>query len=891
MTIRNLGHMLAPKSVAFFGASEREGTVGGMVSRNLLAGGFGGDIWFVNPHHDTILGQPVFKDAASLPAAPELAVLATPPPTIPALIGELGALGTRAAVVITAGFGEGGDHVGAKLAQAALDAARPHLLRILGPNGVGLLVPGIGLNASFAPAESRPGRIAFLSQSGAVITSVLDWAAEHGIGFSCIASLGDMIDVDFGDLLDWLAQDRETDAVLLYIEGVTQARKFMSAARALARIKPVVVMKAGRHAEGARAAASHTGAMAGADAVYDAAFRRAGLVRVYDMLEMFAAVETLALAEPPKNDRLAIVSNGGGVGVLATDRLTDLGGRLAELAPETVEALNGVLPSTWSHGNPIDIIGDATGPRYAAAIKAVAADRGVGAILVLNAPTALASSQDAANAVVEAAPKRPPLLTSWLGGTGAEAARQQFTDAGIATYDTPSEAVRAFMYLVDYAQGQQALMETPQAIPANTPPDRAAARAIIEGALKAERTLLTEPEAKSVLAAYGIAVAETRIARDAAEARDLAEAIGYPVAVKILSREITHKSDVGGVALELIDAAAVEAAVAEIETRVRAARPDAHIDGYAVQAMIDRPGAQEVIVGVADDPQFGPVILFGHGGTAAEAIDDKALALPPLNLNLAHALMRRTRVHRLLKGFRDRPPADLDAVAAVLVRLSWLVADFPEIAELDINPLLADPTGAIALDARIVVRAAPDGDPTARFAIRPYPVELEAEVEHRGKKYLLRPIRAEDEPALIAAFAQMTPEDIRMRFFAPVKQMSHALAARLTQIDYDREMAFVLLDPRGEGNQLYGVVRLSADPDFETAEFAITVMSGEGGKGYGYLMMERIIDYARSRGIGLVVGDALGENQRMIALARSLGFTVRPAPEEMSIMRLELKLD
>lgn len=888
MTIRNLDPLFRPRSVALVGASETAGSVGDAVTRNLLGGGFEGDIWLVNPRHAKVHGARAWPDIASLPAVPDLAVVATPSAAVAGIIRDLGEKGCRTVVVITAGF------AAPKARQALLDAAQPHLLRIVGPNCVGLMLPRVGLNASFASVTPPSGKLAIVSQSGAIVTAVADWAADRGIGFSSLISMGDMADVDMGDVLDMLAQDHQTKAVLLYVEAVTHARKFMSAARALSRQKPVIVMKSGRHTEGARAAASHTGAMAGSDATYDAAFRRAGLVRVYSMDEMFEAVQTLALSGPPPRDRLAIVSNGGGFGVLATDALIDFGGRLADLAPETIKGLDAVLPPTWSRANPVDMIGDANGARYAATLEAVAADAGVDAIIALNAPTALASSEDAARATIGAnLPSDVPLLTAWMGGNDARAARRMFTEAGIPTYDSPHDAVRAYMHLVSYRRGQQALRETPPSTSPGEPlPDVAAARRIIDTALMEGRDLLTEPEAKAVLAAYHIPVTAMETVTDAEAAVAAAERLGFPVVLKVLSHQITHKSDVGGVALNLTDRAAVHDAATRMLERIADVAPDATVDGFVVQPMVRRPQAHELIVGASEDPQFGPVLLFGQGGTATEAIADTEIALPPLNVLLARQLMRRTRIWRLLKGFRDRPQADLEAIELTLVRVSRLIADLESVAELDINPLLADETGVIALDARIVVKPAERGERAARLAIRPYPAELERTVEHRGRPYLVRPIRPEDEPELVKAFQTMAPDDIRTRFFAPMKTLPPNMAARLTQIDYDRQMALVLFEAAASGDSAgaLGVARLSADPDFETAEFAITIRSGEHHHGYGSLLLSLLIDYARDRGLVELYGHVLADNHHMIDLARKLDFEVAADPEERGTMRVSLAL-
>ncbi|HLI10123.1 MAG TPA: bifunctional acetate--CoA ligase family protein/GNAT family N-acetyltransferase [Alphaproteobacteria bacterium] len=893
MSIRNFDCLFKPRSIALIGASQRPGSVGAVLARNLFHAGFGGPIMPVNPKHQSIEGVLTYPDIASLPVTPDLAVVSTPAEAVPGIVADLGRRGTKAAVVITAGFGEGEDRVGGALRQAVLDAARPHLLRIVGPNCLGVIVPRIGLNATFAHLPAAPGDLAFVTQSGAMVTSVIDWAAPRGIGFSHLVSLGDMTDVDFGDMLDYLAADGGTRAILLYIEGVTQARKFMSAARIAARAKPVLVVKAGRRAEGAKAATSHTGAMAGADAVYDAAIRRAGMLRVYELDELFDAVETLAMCRPMAGNRLAILTNGGGIGVMATDSAIEQGGYLAALSPATLERLDRVLPRTWSHGNPVDIIGDAPPERYKAALGALLEDSGVDAILALHCPTAIASSTEAAKAVIDAAAaRRINLFTCWVGEEAVAEARRLFTAARVPTYAAPNQAVRAFMNMVYYRRNQDLLMEVPPSAPTEFSPDPGKARAIIATALAAGRGWLGEPEAKDVLAAYGIPTVATRVARTPEGAGLIAKAFGAPCALKILSPDITHKSDVGGVALNLDTPTAVKDAAEAMLNRLAKSHPKARLEGFTVEPMIRREGGHELILGMAEDAQFGPVILFGHGGTAAEVIDDKALALAPLNLKIARELMARTRVYRLLQGYRNQPPAALDAIALTLVKISQLVVDMAEVAELDINPLVADANGVTALDARIRVTPRA-GDGTARLAIRPYPTALESTVElPGGRRFLLRPVRPEDAPAFIDAFQKLSPEDVRMRFFAPMKVLSPGFAARLTQIDYDREMALVLCAPdRPPGStEIFGVVRLAADPDNEKAEFAIIVRSDLKGLGLGTLLMHRIVDYARARGIGTLYGDVLRENEAMLKLCQALGFTLHNVATEADIVEVRLAL-
>jgi acetyltransferase len=871
MSTRNLDKLMAPKSVVAIGASERPGSVGAAVTRNLLAGGFQGEIHLVNRKGGEIAGRPVWRSLSELISPPDLAIVMTPAPTVPGLLKELGAKGTRAAVIISAGPGAGPEarEDNARWRQKLLRIAQPHLMRLVGPNCIGYVAPKLGLNGSFGPTKVKAGRLAAVAQSGAVLAALADWGSAQGIGFSYLISMGDMADVDFGDMLDMLAQDYDTRAVLMYVEGITQARKFMSAARSVARIKPVIVLKAGRHAAAAQAAASHTGAMAGSAAVYEAAFARAGLVSVKGLGELFDAAETLGHGLVPRTERLAVLTNGGGAGVVTTDLLMDEGGELAALHPRTIGQLDKVMPRAWSRGNPVDIVGDADGARYAAALDILADDRAVGAVLAVNVPTALTSPVAAAQAIAGAAGRKVvPVIGCWMGGPDAAAGRQVLHEAGIPAFDTPLRAARGFMHIVAYRRGQRALQRTPPSIP-QARSDAELVRAVVRGALADRRSVLTEPEAKRVLAAYGIPVVSTEVVFDAAEAAHAATRIGFPVAVKVLSRDIVHKTDVGGVALELGTEQAVRDAVTLMHDKVCTAAPGARIDGFVVQPMIKRPHAVELILGAAEDPVFGPILMVGHGGVAAEVIDDKALALPPLDPVLAEDALSRTRVDRLLRGYRDRAPAARGVVGEAMIRLSQLIADVGEIAELDINPLLVDADGVVALDARIVVRQPAQGDErAARFAIRPYPVELEREIEHRGERLRVRPIRPDDEALLQRFVRHMSAEDIRLRFFGPLRELTHEMAARLTQIDYDREMAFLLLD----GEELLGVGRLAADPGFEQAEFALIVASDRQRRGYGELLLRHVLAYAETRGVKRVLGHILRENRRMIELSKRLGF-------------------
>lgn len=890
MTIRNLDALFTPKAIALIGASNRPGSVGHVLARNLIEAGFGGPIMPVNPHEQAIHSILNYRSVGDLPATPDLAVVSTPPDSVPQIITELGEKGCRAAIVITAGFGEGDHADGKAVRKKMLEAARPHLLRIVGPNCLGFISPAAGINASFAQFAPKAGDIAFLTQSGAIATAIIDWAEARGIGFSHLVSLGDMSDVDFGDLLDHLALDAKTRAILLYVESVTHVRKFMSAARIAARNKPVIVVKAGRSAAGAQAAMSHTGALAGADNVYDAAFRRIGLLRVYSLQELFEAVATLASGLSVPGPDLTILTNGGGMGVLAADALEDFGGRLAELDETTIDALGAQLPPTWSHGNPIDILGDATRERYAHALQVLSQAKPRHAVLVLNCPTAVGDSLEAASAVVDAAKQEPrlPILTSWLGEHSAAAARQRLAENRIPTYETPEQAVRAFMHLVSYRRNHELLMQTPRDLDI-APPDREAARALVRSALASGQERLDAVRMRELLRAYHIPVNETHLAASPDEAARIAAETGFPVALKIQSPDITHKSDVGGVRLSLGSQEAVRQAGEAMLKAVGCIKPDARIDGLTVEAMIRRPNAIELIAGIATDATFGPVILFGQGGVSVEVVRDRAVGLPPLNETLAKDMIDRTRVARLLRGYRDRPAADLAAIERVLIGLANIAADIPEIVELDINPLIADAQGVIAVDARAAIAPALPG--AARLAIRPYPSDLERTATMAdGMRIVIRPIRPEDEPRLHDMLARSSPEDIRLRFFAPLRDITHAFAARLTQIDYDREMALCALSlPESGEPELLGVVRLIATPDGDAGEFAVFVRSDLKGRGLGYRLMTEILAFAYGRNIPHVFGDVLAENTTMLRVAEQLGFSIRRHDDDPAVLRVEFR--
>jgi acetyltransferase len=882
MTIRNLDAVFKPRSVAVIGASERAGSVGRILLENLAT--FRGDVFAVNPRHARVLERPAYASVAAVPGVPDLAIVATPAATVPAIVAELATRGVRGAVVVSAGLGAATD--AGRALRATLATHRQRLLRIVGPNTLGVAAPPHGLNAGFAHLAPTAGRIAFVTQSGAIATSVLDWATARGIGFSHLVALGDMLDVDFGDMLDYLANDGGTSAILLYMEAVTAPRKFMSAARAAARMKPVIVVKGGRHETSAAVAASHTGRLASSDAEYTAAFRRAGMLRVASLDELFDAVETLAVAKVPRGRRLALVTNGGGLGVLAVDELLDRGGELAVLDPATLARLDAVLPASWSRGNPVDIVGDAPPQRFAGALEAVLADPSCDAVLVLHCPTAVSSGLAAARAVVATSLRQPakPLFTSWIGERTAREARAELAAAQLPSYATPEHAVRAFMHSAEHRRNRELLLQTPRSLP-DFEVDRGAVRAQFAAADAAGRDWLTPAEVRTVLQAYGVPTLDVVTVATPSEAARAAERLARPVALKIVSPDLVHKSDVGGVALDLAGGAAVELAAERMLARVREAAPQARLAGFTLEPMLALRSGLELIVGASSRGDFGPMLLFGEGGSAVEVVADTTLELPPLDATLAQRMLERTRVYRRMRGFRHVPPVAIDAVVVVLTRLSQLVVDWPRIAEIEINPLLAGADGCVAVDARLKL-ASQEASP-ASLAICPYPRELEQEVTVAGRTFLLRPIRPEDEPALVRGFSRLSEDEVRARFFAPMKDLPHVTAARFTQIDYDREMAFVLAERGVAGAaELHAVVRLVADPDRARAEFALVVEHALAGLGLGTLLLRRAIDYARQCGIGELYGDVLEENAVMRQLCRSLGF--RETQAEDHVVRVTL---
>ncbi len=884
--------LFEPAAVAVIGATERAGAVGAVLIRNMLEAKYRGELFAVNPKHRSVLGVPCFSAIGKVPGRVDLAVIATPAPTVPDIIEQCGKAGVPAAVVISAGFSEAGP-AGVKLERALLENARRHKLRLVGPNCLGLMRPALGLNATFAHGAALPGALGLVAQSGAVCTAMLDWARPNGIGFSSVVSLGGSTDVDFGEIIDYLVADEATEHILLYIEGVRSARRFVSALRAAARVKPVIVQKVGRHPAGSRAAVSHTGAIVGLDDVFDAVVKRAGVVRVSTIGQMVAAAQALAAHVRPRGDRLAVVTNGGGPGVMAADRAADLGIPLAELAPATLAALKPALPPNWSHGNPLDLIGDADAKRYRAAVAACLADEGVDGVLAILTPQAMTEPDDAAQAVIEAARgSSKPVLACWMGDEQTAAARRRLALARIPVFRTPDPAVEVFGHVSSFYRNQRALLQTPGPVEAPDAPDLETACAIVAAALAERREVLAEMESKALLAAFGIPIARTVLARTAHEAVLLASETGFPVAMKIDSPQITHKSDVNGVRLNVANAQAVQSAYQEIVADAKRLRPEARIRGVTVEPMVRRAHGRELMVGVIRDPVFGPAIVFGTGGTAVEVHRDRAVALPPLNGFLIDDMIRGTRVAQLLGAFRHMAPVDRAALEQVLLRVSEMVCELPELAELDINPLIADASGAIAVDARVVLRpGAAQRDRYAHMAIHPYPAHLVSTWQPReGPKVTLRPIRPEDAEMEQAFVKRLSAETRYFRFMDTLRELTPQMLVRFTQIDYDREMAFVATAPEDGRETEVGVARYVANPDGESCEFAVVIADGWQRRGLGRRMMEQLIGVARARGLRAMVGHVLAENRGMLQLCQKLGFAVGDSAEGPVVKRVTLAL-
>jgi len=888
-----LKKVFEPQSVAIVGASERANSVGAQVLRNMREGGFKGEIYPVNPKHEIIQGIKAFASISDIDHPIDLVVIAIPAPAIPGVMRECGEHGVGAALVLSAGFAEIGKR-GQSLQNEIVDIARTYDIPLVGPNCLGVIRPRVGLNATFAKSSVKTGQVALVAQSGAFCTALLDWGDSNGFGFSAVASLGATADVGFGDVLDYLAVDPETKSILLYIEGVSDARSFMSGLRVAARLKPVIVVKSGRNESGTRAAVSHTGALIGGDEVFDAAIQRAGAVRVDTVSQLFAAAQTLASGTRVEGPRLAIVTNGGGPGVMAADRASDLNVPLAELTTQTIDKLSAALPQHWSHSDPVDILGDADSERYRAATEIVLADKNVDGLLVLLTPQAMTDPTVCAEGVIAAASKvNKPVLACWMGANLVREGRQRFAKAGIPQFSSPEAGVDAFGYLACYRRNQKALLQAPAPLSKYREPDVEGARLVIEHALGERRYTLSNAEAKAVLRAFHIPTSPSINVTSAADALVAAEGVGLPVAMKINSPDITHKSDVGGVRLNIREPRSVRTAFREMMDNVKVQMPNARVTGVTIEPMLERPHAREIMIGIAHDPVFGPVVSFGAGGTAVEIFADSHVALPPLNEYLSLELIRGTRTARLLKQFRNLPEADAAKLTDVLQRISEIACELPEIQELDINPLLVDEEGVIAVDARVVV--APPKTSTAHYghmAIHPYPPELETTWQlPDGTDVSVRPIRPEDAEIEQDFVKNLSAESKYFRFMQSVSELTPMMLARFTQIDYDREMALIAVkNEHTPDAHILGVVRYVSNPDKQSCEFALTVADEWQQKGIGRQLMQRLMTVARDRGIEIMEGEVLSNNSKMLRLCERLGFRAAHNPGDPDVVSVRRHL-
>ncbi|MEI8362905.1 MAG: bifunctional acetate--CoA ligase family protein/GNAT family N-acetyltransferase [Betaproteobacteria bacterium] len=881
----HLKPLFAPNSVAVFGASDRVDSVGQIVFQNMLQSGYHGALYPINPGHAEVQGCKAYASIAEIIEPVELAVIATPAHTVPDLIEECGKHGVKAAVIITAGFGEAGA-AGKALERAVLESAQRYGIRLIGPNCLGVMRPDIGLNATFNNGSAAAGNLAFVSQSGALCTAILDWAKTNDIGFSSVISMGASVDVDFGEVIDYLISDSNTHSILLYIEGIHNARSFMSSIRAAARIKPVILVKVGRHAAASKAAMSHTASLVGSDDAFDAAVRRAGVVRVQTITQLFSAAKALSCGFNPTGNRLAIVTNGGGPGVMATDCAIDLGLVMATLSDSTIEKLNLALPATWSHSNPVDIIGDAQADRFHHAVKACLEDPNVDGVLTILTPQAMTKPLEAAEAVIALSNQfNKPLLTSWMGGAQVEASRAAFNHAKKPNFRTPEPAVEVFSYLSAYHKNQKFLMQMPGPLSHHLEPDVEGANMIIEGALQEKRKILTEMESKALLAAFHIPVAQTMVARSPNEALLIAQQLGFPVAMKVNSQDITHKSDSGGVLLNLLNAQAVRSAYHEIINNVKQSRPDAKVDGISIQPMIIKPNGRELMVGVTNDPVFGPVITFGAGGTTVEIMGDRSVSLPPLNTFLVKDMIQSTHISKMLGAFRHMPAANVEALESVLLRVSEMVCELPMLMEMDINPLILDEHGVLAADARVVVALrSPSADRYSHMAIYPYPTHLVSYWQRTdGSNVVIRPIRPEDAELTQAFVRNLSEESRYFRYMNSFQELSEAMLVRFTQIDYSREMALIAVRDEQDTEVELGVTRYAINPDGESCEFALVVADSMRGTGLGLKLMVALMDAARSKGLKIMEGEVLKNNASMLKLMKRLGFSIESSHEDESI--------
>jgi acetyltransferase len=890
MSTYNLDKIYKPKRIAVVGASDNPDSIGGAILKNLQQGGYAGGIIPVNPKYKRIGGLTVLPSLADCSGDADLAIIATPIATVPDLIPICARVGITAAIVISAGGKESGEK-GRAIESRIKVQADLHKIRIIGPNCLGVISTGLHLNTTFAADMPLKGKLAFVSQSGAICTSILDLAFKERIGFSYFVSLGSMVDVDFGDMIDYLGYEAGVSSILLYIESLTNIRKFMSAARSVAKTKPIIALKAGRSNAGARAAASHTGAMAGEDDVYDAAFKRAGIIRVDTIQELFDCAELIAKQPLPRGSRFGIISNGGGPAVMAADAVAACGSEPESLTPDTVETLSQHLPPFWSRSNPIDILGDATAERYEKTINACIASKNFDGLMTMFVPQAIAKPEHVADSLSSAnQTKKIPLIGCWMGGRDVAAAVDRLNLSGIPTYDTPERAVRAFFYMVQYVRNLELSNQIPQRLPRQLTFDTSQARQLIENGLKQDSDFLTEVDSKALLACYGLPVSQTKVAASSAQAAKIAEEIGFPLALKIVSPDITHKAEVNGIKLDIRSLEEVVSAYDEIISSATTHRPVARIEGIAIQPYIHKAD-YELLLGAKRDANFGPVLVFGLGGVFTEVIKDRSIGLPPMNRLLARRMMQETKAYRLLSGYRNHPPADMDLLEEMLIRLSQLLIDFPEILEIDLNPVVVKNGVPVAVDARIALNSSSVSSPM-HLVVSPYPGQYESREKTKdGVELLVRPIQPDDGSLFSGLFARLSAASIYFRFCRCIKILSPEMLARMTQIDYDREMALVAIAMEQSQETMIGAARIINEPDGRQAEFAVMIADDWQGKGVGALLLQKLIVVGRQRGLETIWGYVLQENKSMLRLGKKIGFSSRfDIDVEMVVLTIDLRI-
>jgi len=890
MGVENLDKIFKPKSIAVIGASNRREVAGYRIFRNLIGSGYEGVVYPINPKQESIQGVQSYKSINDVPKIVDLAIIATPSTVVCNVVEQCGKKGIKGIIIISAGFKEIGTE-GKKREQQLNNLKKKYNLRIIGPNCVGVIIPSLNLNATFAGSMPIDGNIALFSQSGAICGSILDWASSAQVGFSSFVSVGSMIDVDFGDLIDYFGRDIKTRSIVLYVESISEARKFMSAARGFAQSKPIIVIKSGRYAEGAKAATSHTGALAGEDDVYDAAFQRAGIVRIKEIKDLFNCASILAKQPRPHGRNLAIITNAGGPGVLATDAIIEHGGKLAELSKETYEKLNTFLPTHWSHANPVDIIGDSDEEVYRKTIEICMNDPNVDGLLIISVPQVMANPKKLADAIIELSKKTTkPILTSFVGEASVQYARQMLNRNNVPTYQTPEEAVQSYMYLYHYAQNLELLYETPEErIVLDAKKSQKQIKTIIDKAIKEKRTLLNEGESKKIIQLYGINTTQVKIAKNKEEAVKQANAIGYPIVMKIHSPDISHKSDAGGVILNIRSDKSINESYDIMMKSVKKAYPSANIVGVTIQKMIESKG-YEFILGSKKDPIFGSTILFGSGGVYTELFRDKSVGFPPLNQVLSQRIMKQTKAYKILKGFRNLPSVDMKKVEETMIKFSQLIEDHPEINEIDLNPLIISNNELIAVDARIIIDKNPN--PVPHMIISKYPTHYQKNITLQdGTKILLRPIKPEDEFLWLDMFHSFSAKSVRFRFFRLIKEASHAMRVRYCNIDYDREIGIVAEFKEKDGKKRFiGVTRIILPPgENDEAEFALIVTDEWQRRGLGSDFLDFTIEIAKNKGVNKIFGDVLRDNTPMLTLCKEKGFSMSRT-EDPEVSRVEYNI-